>query len=61
MTWSQYLAFRLGGRLASEISALGAFTQLLDALKGELSSIASSAAGPIDSRQLRAPGTTSAS
>ena len=39
MTWSQYLAFRLGGRPAIEISALGAFVQLLDVLNGELSSI----------------------
>ena len=40
MTWSQYLAFRLGGRRTSEVTALGAFTQLLDALKGDFSSLA---------------------
>jgi sugar (pentulose or hexulose) kinase len=40
MTWSQYLAFRLGGRMTSEITALGAFTQLLDPLKGDFSSVA---------------------
>ena len=40
MTWSQYLAFRLGGRPTIEITALGAFSQLLDVLKGDLSSLA---------------------
>ena len=39
MTWSQYLAFRLGGRMTSEITALGAFSQLLDVLNGRLSSV----------------------
>jgi len=39
MTWSQYLAFRLGGRMTSEITALGAFSQLLDVQNGRLSSI----------------------
>jgi sugar (pentulose or hexulose) kinase len=39
MTWSQYLAFRLGGRQTCEISTLGAFSQLLDVLKGNLSSL----------------------
>ncbi len=39
MTWSQYLAFRLGGRMTSEITALGAFSQLLDVQKGQLSSV----------------------
>jgi sugar (pentulose or hexulose) kinase len=39
MTWSQYLAFRLGGRMTSEITALGAFSQLLDVAKGDLSSV----------------------
>lgn len=39
MTWSQYLAFRLGGRPTIEITALGAFSQLLDVLNGELSSL----------------------
>ena len=39
MTWSQYLAFRLGGRQTCEITALGAFSQLLDVLKGDLSSV----------------------
>jgi sugar (pentulose or hexulose) kinase len=39
MTWSQYLAFRLGGRMTSEITALGALSQLLDVLNGRLSSI----------------------
>ena len=36
MTWSQYLAFRLGGRQTTEITALGAFSQLLDVLNGDL-------------------------
>jgi sugar (pentulose or hexulose) kinase len=40
MTWSQYLAFRLGGRQTCEVSTLGAFSQLLDVLKGDFSSIA---------------------
>jgi sugar (pentulose or hexulose) kinase len=40
MTWSQYLAFRLGGRMTSEITALGAFSQLIDPLKGDFSSVA---------------------
>jgi len=40
MTWSQYLAFRLGGRMTSEITALGAFTQLLDVLGRDFSSVA---------------------
>lgn len=39
MTWGQYLAFRLGGRATSEITALGAFSQLLDVQNGRLSSI----------------------
>jgi sugar (pentulose or hexulose) kinase len=39
MTWSQYLAFRLGGRKTCEVTALGAFSQLLDVLKGEFSSV----------------------
>ena len=39
MTWSQYLAFRLGGRPTIEITALGAFSQLLDVQNGELSSV----------------------
>ena len=39
MTWGQYLAFRLGGRRTSEITALGACTQLIDPLKGDFSSI----------------------
>ena len=30
MTWSQYLAFRLGARQTSEVTALGALSQLLD-------------------------------
>jgi sugar (pentulose or hexulose) kinase len=37
MTWSQYLAFRLGGRKTCEVTALGAFSQLLDVLKGDFS------------------------
>ena len=39
MTWSQYLAFRLGGRKTCEVTALGAFSQLLDVLNGRLSSV----------------------
>ena len=39
MTWSQYLAFRLGGRQTCEVTALGAFSQLLDVLKGDFSSV----------------------
>jgi len=39
MTWSQYLAFRLGGRETTEITALGAFSQLLDVRHGRLSSL----------------------
>jgi sugar (pentulose or hexulose) kinase len=39
MTWSQYLAFRLGGRQSCEITALGAFSQLLDVLNGDFSSV----------------------
>ncbi len=39
MTWSQYLAFRLGGRPTIEITALGAFSQLLDVQNGALSSV----------------------
>ena len=39
MTWSQYLAFRLGGRQTCEVSTLGAFSQLLDVLKGDFSSL----------------------
>jgi sugar (pentulose or hexulose) kinase len=39
MTWSQYLAFRLGGRQTCEVTALGAFSQLLDVLNGDLSSV----------------------
>ncbi|THD49685.1 MAG: hypothetical protein E7774_00895 [Bradyrhizobium sp.] len=39
MTWSQYLAFRLGGRQTCEISTLGAFSQLLDVVKGDFSSL----------------------
>ena len=39
MTWSQYLAFRLGGRRTSEITAFGACSQLIDPLKGDFSSI----------------------
>ncbi len=39
MTWSQYLAFRLGGRPTIEITALGAFSQLLDVFNGDLSSL----------------------
>jgi len=39
MTWSQYLAFRLGGRQTCEVSTLGAFSQLLDVLNGDFSSI----------------------
>jgi sugar (pentulose or hexulose) kinase len=39
MTWSQYLAFRLGGRQTCEVTALGALSQLLDVLNGDLSSI----------------------
>jgi sugar (pentulose or hexulose) kinase len=40
MTWSQYLAFRLGGRPTIEITALGAFSQLLDVLNDDFSSLA---------------------
>ena len=40
MTWSQYLAFRLGGRQTCEVTALGAFSQLLDVLNGDISSVA---------------------
>lgn len=40
MPWSQYLSFRLGGRMTAEISALGVFTQLLDVLNEEYSSLA---------------------
>jgi sugar (pentulose or hexulose) kinase len=39
MTWSQYLAFRLGGRKTCEVTALGAFSQLLDVLKDDFSSL----------------------
>ena len=39
MTWSQYLAFRLGGRKTCEVTALGAFSQLLDVLNGDFSSV----------------------
>jgi sugar (pentulose or hexulose) kinase len=39
MTWSQYLAFRLGGRQTCEVSTLGAFSQLLDVLRGDFSSV----------------------
>ena len=39
MTWSQYLAFRLGGRQTCEVSTLGAFSQLLDVLRGDFSSL----------------------
>ena len=39
MTWSQYLAFRLGGRQTCEVTALGAFSQLLDVLNGDFSSV----------------------
>jgi len=39
MTWSQYLAFRLGGAMTTEITALGAFSQLLDVRNGRLSSL----------------------
>jgi sugar (pentulose or hexulose) kinase len=39
MTWSQYLAFRLGGLQTCEVTALGAFSQLLDVLKGDFSSV----------------------
>ncbi|WP_424114297.1 FGGY-family carbohydrate kinase [Roseiarcus sp.] len=39
MTWSQYLAFRLGGRQTCEISTLGAFSQLLDVLNRDFSSL----------------------
>ncbi len=39
MTWGQYLAFRLGGRKTCEVTALGAFSQLLDVLKGDFSSV----------------------
>jgi sugar (pentulose or hexulose) kinase len=40
MTWSQYLASRLGGRQTCEVSTLGAFSQLLNVLDGTFSSIA---------------------
>jgi sugar (pentulose or hexulose) kinase len=39
MTWSQYLAFRLGGRQTCEVSTLGAFSQLLDVLNVDFSSL----------------------
>ncbi|MGD1037485.1 MAG: FGGY family carbohydrate kinase [Roseiarcus sp.] len=39
MPWGQYLSFRLGGRETTEISALGVFSQLLDVLGGEFSSL----------------------
>ena len=45
MTWSQYLAFRLGGRKTCEVTALGAFSQLLDVLKGDFPRSFGSAAG----------------
>jgi len=40
MPWAQYAAFRLGGRMASEITALGAQTQLLDVDARRFSSLA---------------------
>lgn len=40
MPWAQYAAFRLGGRKATEITALGAQTQLLDVNAQAFSSLA---------------------